>query len=114
MTPDETIPDFVALLDYDEDELLLLLGEQVLLAAGSLDDDRRRAVARAWLDAQRDRFRTQICADPWITQLRAVADGDAAETAAAIADLIAGLLGKVPAATVATLLVKNGLDRLCA
>ncbi len=95
-----------SLIELDEDALLVRLADEVVLGVGPLDPDRKRAVARAWMDAQRERLRLTICRDPRIQALRETASDERIELAAAVADLVATVTGKLPAATVATLVVK--------
>jgi hypothetical protein len=113
MAPDETRALVQALSGLDEDELLEKLADQVALGVGPLDPQRKRAIARAWMDAQRDSFRASICSDPRVQAIRDRAAVDEVAAAAAVADLIAAVTGKLPAATAAMLLVRTGLDRLC-
>jgi hypothetical protein len=100
------------LLDLEDDALLVQLADDVAAGVGPLDPERKRGIARAWLDAQEDRLRDVVCNDPRVRQARA-GQGDDLLTAAAIADLMSPLIGVPPAATVAVLLVRRGLDRLC-
>ncbi|MTD47337.1 hypothetical protein GKE82_24330 [Conexibacter sp. W3-3-2] len=111
MTTSRGHDDLQRLLDLDDDLLLVQLADDVAAGVGPLDPDRKRRIAKAWLDAQEDRLRDAVCSDPRVSAARA--DGEALLIAAAIADLVAPLFGGPPAATVAVLLVRRGLDRLC-
>jgi hypothetical protein len=101
-----------ALVDVDEDTLLVMLADAVVLGVGPLDPERKRSLGRAWLDAQRDRLREVVCGKRGAA-FREVASSDAIAAAAGVADLVATVTGKLPAATVATLLVRSGLGSLC-
>jgi hypothetical protein len=105
---------FALLLELTEDALLARLADEVALGVGPLDPARKRAIAKAWLDAQRDRLRDAVCGDPRVQAIRTGEAGDLVELAAAVSDLVASVTGKLPAATVAMLLVKQGLGQLCA
>lgn len=54
-----------------------------------------------------------VCSSERVMELYRFADGSGAEVAAAIADCIVGCLQGIPAATVAVLIVKRGLPKLC-
>jgi hypothetical protein len=103
----------VPLISLDEDALLERLADEVTLGVGPVDPSGKRAIARAWMDAQRQRLRRALCHKPQIETLRVSASSDSLNLAAAVADLIASITGTLPAATVAMLLVRTGLDRLC-
>lgn len=113
MSADDFHGQVAALIDLDRDALLARLAEEVALGVSPLDPDRKRSIARAWMDAQRERLRLMICRDPGVTALRETATDARIELAAAVADLVASVTGKMPAATVAVLLVRAGLDDLC-
>jgi hypothetical protein len=106
--------DLVHLLSLDEDALLERLAEEVIVAAGPLDRERKRQLARVWLDAQRTRLREAVCGHAIAQDIASRKDDDLVDSLAALADLVASVTGKLPAATVAVLLVRSGLDRLCA
>ena len=102
------------MIDLDEATLLARLADDVALGVGPLDPDRKRLVARAWIEAQRERLRAVICEDPQIRLLRESTSDDRVALAAAVADLVASLTGNLAAATVAVLMVRSGIDSLCA
>jgi hypothetical protein len=114
MGADDFREQVASLLDLDEAELLVRLADEVVLGVGPLDPDRKRSVAQAWIDAQRERLRAAICGDLRIRVLRETASDDRVDLAAAVADLAATVTGKLAAATVAVLMVRTGLDNLCA
>ncbi len=113
MSHDDSHEELAALLSLDERQLLLRLSEQVALGVGPLDPQRKLAIARAWMDAQQERLRDAVCGDPRVRALRDDASAGDLELAAAICDLVATIAGGLPTATVAMLLVRRGLDRLC-
>jgi hypothetical protein len=114
MAADDFREQVASLVGLDEDALLVRLADEVVLGVGPLDPDRKRMIARAWVDAQRERLRSAICANPRIRQLHETASEDILELAAAVADLVASITGNLPAATLAVLLVRTGLGGLCA
>jgi len=113
MSADSFHGQVAALIDLDRDALLVRLADEVALGVGPLDADRKRSIARAWMDAQRERLRLAICGDPGIEALRETASDGRIELSAAVADLVASVTDALPAATVAVLLVRAGLDDLC-
>jgi hypothetical protein len=101
------------LLALDEDELLVDLADMIALGVGPLDPSRKRSIGRAWLEAQTDRLREAICNDPRVQAVRNDEHADVVDLAAAVTDLVATIVGGVPAAVVSVILVRRGLDRLC-
>ena len=78
--------------------------------------DRLVQIGRTWLDKKREALAGSLCKDP---KLRALAATDPktqenAALVAALADLVATAVAGVPAMTVAVLLVRRGLQELCA
>lgn len=112
MTATPSHDDLRCLFELHDDALLVQLADEVAAGVGPLDPDRKRRIAKAWLDAQENRLRDAVCDDPRVQAARA-ADSEGLLVAAAIADLVAPLIGGPPAATVAVLLVRRGLDRFC-
>jgi len=98
--------DLERLLLLNDDELLDELGDQLAgIGFGPGEDEGNRESARRWLGRNMASLRRVICGNPVVQTLTAQ-DNDA--------DLLADLLGKPVGATVAALLVKRGLGRLCA
>jgi hypothetical protein len=99
-----------AALSRTEEDLLLDFG--IALAGpgagrdGDLDDLRRRA--RNWFDRHHNDLKQRLCGNPDLPTLT-----DGAIDVAAIADLIASLLNKPAAYTVAAIILKRGLHTLC-
>ena len=102
------------LLLLDEDELLDDLGQQLAgIGFGPGGDEDDGEAARRWLDRNTASLRRMICGNPVLQDLTAESSDTLAE-AGAVADLLADLLGMPVGATVAAILVKRGLRRLCA
>lgn len=102
-------PPFSILLARDRDDLLTELGQV------GFEITPRDALARgtAVYETMRSSLRTAICGNEGIRDL--ARDGNRApEIAAALHDLLATLTHGVPAATLAVLLVKDGLSNFCA
>jgi hypothetical protein len=104
------MPDFKALLDSDESDLYQQLGWAVEKAAAS--DDEAEQAGRSFFEARIAGFAGAVCGNGAISKLRR--DGaDAVTLAGAIADVLLALGGIPGVATVAVLLVKYGLNKLC-
>ena len=106
MTPDET-------LMLPDEALYAQIGEVLIPSAGALPDRVERAAraGRLWLDNHRLRLQGLLC-----PRVDALTNGTAADNvtlATAVADLIAGSIGTVPAFSVAALLVRKGLTEFC-
>ncbi|WP_018348381.1 hypothetical protein [Longispora albida] len=99
-------------IDLDEDSLFELLSRELTLGVGPQDPAARRAFGRAWFTANLGRLRAAVCGAPAITAFRAD-KADVATTISAVADLVASVTSAPAACTVATLLVRYGLNRLC-
>ena len=104
------------LADLDDDRLYDELGSALFPAGagfGSEDVGRRRRLAERWLDERWDQIRTTVCRTPSVQELIDGDDGDLLMEVAAVADAIAGLLGRPTATIVAVKVVRRGLRRLC-
>jgi hypothetical protein len=99
-----------AALSRTEEDLLLDFGTALAGPGagrdGDFEDLRRRALN--WLDRHHNDLKQRLCGSP---DLPAFTDG--AVDVAAIADLIATLLNKPAAYTVAAIILKRGLHTLC-
>lgn len=112
-------PDFdlSAELSLPEEELLERLGGELLGGGRSVtpeDRDKNRRFATRWLERWLQLHREQICNDPRVVVL--LADGSAAkslEEFAVIVDVLSPLMGTPPVMTVALIVAKRGLGRLC-
>jgi hypothetical protein len=105
--PDQT------LLELSAEELYARVGEVLIPGAGALPDRVQRAsrAGRVWMDARSAELRSLVC-----PKLDVLLDGvynDDLTLASAIADLIAGATGQVPAFTVSILMVRTGLRTFC-
>ncbi len=101
-------------LALDEDELLVLLGGELLGSGpgfGPSEDDHRAGFARRWLDSTLEDLRELLCGEIW-ESMRGNR-GTMIENAATIADALAAMLGHATANIVAVILLRRGLDRLC-
>lgn len=103
--------DWGRLRGLSEQELFVELGEQLSPGVGRRDPKYLAAVARAWFADRAEEFRRVVCGSE-VVRL-AQQSGDEAVLLSAVADLIAPLVGILPAATVAVLLTRYGIDRLC-
>ena len=102
-------PPFSVLLARDRDDLLTELGQV------GFEITPRDALARgaAVYETMRSSLRTAICGDEGIRDV--ARDGNRTlEIAAALHDLLVPLTHGAPAATLAVLLVKDGLSSFCA
>lgn len=121
MTSQERIPrgtasEVEALISSTEEELLARLGALAVgesLGFGPADMGRFVRVGRRWLETQADSLRDLLCEAPTVLYARAVAAGDDAVLATALADVLLGVYGLPTAATAALLLTRRGLDTLC-
>lgn len=108
MTPDG-VDELLALSERD---LLIRLGEQLAPPGpgiGPEDEDRAESAARAWLRAHWQELRNRICgADEGRTAAGRATD------ASAVVDAISGYLDGPVVFTVAAIMLKVGLERICA
>jgi hypothetical protein len=110
----DTAHDLERLLLLNDDELLDELGDQLAsIGFGPGDDEGNRESAQRWLGRNMASLQRVICGNPAVQTLTAQ-DNDALAEVGAVADLLADLLGRPIGATVAAILVKQGLRRLCA
>jgi hypothetical protein len=102
-------------LDLDEDDLLELLGAEVLGAGpgfGPEDFERQIRFARQWLQRKRHDLQLKLC-DDVLDTIRKREGFDALADAAVIADALAATLGRPSASIVAVILLRRGLTNLC-
>jgi hypothetical protein len=99
-----------AALTRGEDDLLMDFGTALAGPGagrdGNLDDLRGRA--RNWFERHHTDLRQRLCGNP---DLQTLTDG--ATDIAAIADVLAALVNKPAAYTVAAIILKRGLHTLC-
>lgn len=103
--------DWGRLCGLSEQELFVELGEQLSSGVGRRDPKYLATVARVWFEDRMERFRHLVCGSEAVRL--AQQSGDEATLLSAVADLIAPIAGILPAATVAVLLARYGIDRLC-
>jgi hypothetical protein len=102
-------------LDLEEDDLLELLGAEILGTGpgfGPEDFERQIRFAREWLQRKRHELQAQLCGDV----LETIVKGKGFDTladAAVITDALAATLGKPSASIVAVILMRRGLTSLC-
>lgn len=102
------------LLLLDEAELLDDLGKQLTgIGFGPEGDEDDRESAKRWLDRNLASLRKVICGNQTVQTLTA-SENDTLTEVAAVADLLADQLGWPVGSTVAAIIVKRGLGRLCA
>ena len=104
------------LLQLDEDELYDELARSdpmnvdVMFSPAEARDTGRRTFERL-----REPLRQRVCVEwDYCAKKGATEFSDTLTLTAAVADIIVTVLGGIPAGTVAVLLVKKGLSRLCA
>ncbi len=103
-------------LEAVDDRILAELGASLLGEAKELSpsDVRRLAtIGRHWLRENLDALVEIICSDPRVVGWRAASSSDPVELAALVADAFAGMRGWPPAASIARLVSRIGIDRFC-
>jgi len=105
--------ELTAAMAMTEDELLVALGRQLAqhdeeALPASLAAARLRA--EVWLRSNQKQLQDAICTSP---KVRHVATHNEGELAAAVLDVILGAFGQVAPVTVAVLMTKRGVTRLC-
>lgn len=116
---DEEFSRLKAKLSLSESALLEEIGASVARTEGfdlsALRPDALREKGQRWLELQNANLTRKICKDwNFSEKIKDPRYQDSVILSAAIADLIAGMFKLVPPVTVAVLLVKRGLERLCA
>jgi len=102
-------------LDLDEDDLLELLGAEILGTGrdfGPEDFERQIRFARQWLQRRRRDLQDKLCGSVLETITKRE-ETDTLADAAAIADALAAMLGKPSASIAAVILLRRGLTSLC-
>jgi hypothetical protein len=97
-----------------EDELWVLLGRQLSVTERKAIPDRPEALierARQWFDSKRSELSDAICSNRQVREL--YEHDDMGPLAVAISDLIIGVCIGVSPITVAYLIVRIGVGRLC-
>ena len=100
------------LLGQDDDALLALLAEQVASGIGPLDRDRLIALGKAWFRGHLEELRAAVCHDAGLREALHHA-GLTPEVVAALSDALAAAYGHPTATTLAVLLLRYGVEKLC-
>ena len=111
--PKEVKMDHEKLKKLSEEELLELIGIDLFnLKKEALPSKRKYIidVAKRWIESKKSALQNEICKS---TTVRENLDSDIMVLTAAIADLIASICFGVSPLTVAYLLVKMGIEKLC-
>jgi len=107
-----------AMLEMSLDDLYAEVGREYASAQGQLlpkPPHRYVQIAKAWLSERREQLRAEICGSERVRKmLREPRGYDRVLLASAVTDLVAGIVTGVAPATVAVLLVKEGVETLCA
>ncbi len=105
------------LLENNIDELYLQLGQYIAQTSLELDSsDPKKLVnqAKEWMLIKREDLKTSICQSGLIQEyITSKSKFSNIQIVTAIIDIIAAELSIIPAATVAVLLLKEGLGKLC-
>jgi hypothetical protein len=104
------------LLAADEDELYVLLAQTDPATGGALfAPGEARRVGRLRFDQLLEPVRQRICVEwDYCARRHDPELSDAVTLAAAVMDVISTVVGGIPAATVAALVIKRGLSSVCA
>ena len=112
------VEEIQALKSKSIEELYKLIGEQLLsetLGIDEFSDEETKEEAVDWENQQRVNLRKSICgSDPYRAYIENPEGWDWVMIVTALADLIAGVVVGVSPLTVAALILKKGLDKLCA
>ena len=105
-----------SLLQRDEDELFILLTQSNPEFADTFfSADAAREQGRLTFQQLSGPMHRRVCMEwGYCARRGSVELADSVSLAAAVADVIATVVGGLPVGTIATLLVKKGLDRFCA
>jgi hypothetical protein len=101
---------------HSEDELIRILGEQLLEGArGAVPRDPRKSAqyARAWLDEWLRENRKRLCAQKMVKRLTDESSAAEIIEAAAILDFMVATVHGPPALTASAILAKRGLRKIC-
>lgn len=111
--PEDYHPESVERLSMTEDDLLKLLGSDLVgPQALPLRPTELAERGKRWLTAQRENLETQICSSESMRHF-ALGTTDSSAIAVELAKLLAGLLLPVNPVTLAVLIVKKGLKSFC-
>lgn len=100
------------LLETSEDEILLALGKQLSgRYAFPPSKEKLREIAQEWFTFRFTDFQKLICTNQQVQFLEK--NNDLVELVAAITDIISGICTGISTTTVAVLIVKYGISKLC-
>jgi hypothetical protein len=104
------------LLELDEDQLYAELARSDPANVDVMfSPAEARATGRRTFERLREPLRQRVCVEwDYCTKKKSSEFSDTLTLTAAVADIIVAVVGGVPAGTVAALLVKKGLSRMCA
>lgn len=97
--------------ESDEHALKVYMGQRI----GDLEygEDPERATD-SWLQRSRDQLRLKICIEgEWCKFISENRNRSRTEIVAALADVVATIAGGIPVYTLASLLLRSGLDAFC-
>jgi hypothetical protein len=117
--PDDSTggPSVNDLMSYEEEELFAILGQWAYgEGLGIRPRDLTQVVTkgREWLADNADRLRETVCGAPVVLTIRCDPGAGAMMDAATLTDLIATHFDRFPASVAAVIIVRRGLDWLCA
>ena len=98
-----------AKLEMTTDALLIEIGHNVGLFEAPPPDHTAKRAGQRWLEERYEEFRSIVC----VPSVRDALDRPSFELAVAVAEVLANVFGDVGATTVAVLLVKQGVKKMC-
>jgi len=109
--------ELVELLQVEDDELYVRLAVELQgegLGIGPSGRDAQRRFAQRWFERWLEANRLEICNHPAVVTLLADKEAnDKIDEATVLADVVLPFLGVMPVATVAVLITRRGLRKLC-
>lgn len=104
-------------IQSEEEELYAVFGYAVSqgeMGAAPSDPNKLTQRGKEWFAAQTERLQLSVCgSDDLQKKMSAVSSDDEVGLVLAIADLIVGLCGGIPAVYVSALILKIGLSKFC-
>lgn len=107
------IREYGVLLAMTDEQLYRRLGEEVAPAVSGLDPKLLYAIGSAWFTSRLHAIREAVCGSATVAAIRRATGSDEAVLVSAIADALAPLLHGPAVTTVAVLVVRYGIVRLC-
>ena len=105
-----------SLFSYDDDELLELLGQELIgtgVGFGPADASRYQRIAAEWLTIHTDELRSKVCGNTAVQVVTNEEGGNKLADAAVVTDAVMASLGHPSASIVAVILIGRGLARFC-